>query len=812
MFKNFIVLAYRHFIRSPLSSFIELFGMTAGLTVFLLILLWVFHENSIDKFNEKSDWVHRLEWSDVSEKNALCSSIVAPLIHESLPEVEKFARFRPSNISHSTISLVEEQGREDIFDAGRNIYADNEIFDIFSFDFIAGNPETALSEKNTVVITESLAKTVFGDDTAIGQQIISPQSEWYAPKDQKFIITGVIKDMPTFHIPFKMLKSLVSLKRDDMSSIGEYSGRWGQLESPTYLLINPKQDIASLEKKITNYVRSKRPEYHEKDRPNITYHLRPLKDIYFEGSTVKEMGYAIHGDTKKVLAYTSIAFFTLLLACINFINLNSAKSFERAKEVGIKKVSGASRANVFAHFLGEVAVLCFVSLILALIFTHSTLPYFNQLMDTSLSMQLLINPVVFASMVIGLLLISLVSGGFPALYMSSFQPVASVKGLPTNNGQNFSFKKINLLIQFAVTTILLIVTITIYRQIGFMKYAELGFSKEHRISFDFRGNKKKTDVMKQALLLNPNVLSASFTSAIPGMNTVADQEFGEFKYKGVSYPQGWAIVDEDYVETLGLEMVAGRFYEKNRPSDRILKIEEGTIPSMVLNESAIKLMGIENPIGTILDHSRGKAKVIGIIKDFHLNSLDHPILPMHFVNVNYGNKMVVNITSSNMASTIEYIRTEVEKKSAQPANIKFIDQEFDRQYQREENFAELVSYFATLAILIAAMGLLGIATHTIKLRIKEVGIRKIMGASIFQILSLLMGSFVKIVILSSLLAVPIAWFAMQKWLDNYPYRTDLPWWVFAVACGLTVFVASFTIIWQSWRASSVNPARLIRYE
>jgi len=470
-------------------------------------------------------------------------------------------------------------------------------------------------------------------------------------------------------------------------------------------------------------------------------------------------------------------------------------------------------------------MLCLISLMLALIFTHSILPWFNDMMNTALSTVLLLDPWVFAAMMLGLILISLASGGLPAFYLSSFQPVIVMKGINRSNKTGFRLKKISLVVQFVITTILLIGTITVFHQINYMKNAELGFASEHSVVFDFDGYKygKEVDLLKNKLLANPHISGVSNSSAVPGRNTSPDDYRIAIMSEGNEYSLTRTTVDDDYIKVMNIDLVTGRDFDKSRYFDKyhIGRNEQGddvnpnSIFHVLLNETAVKTIGLENPIGAKLKHQRlgRNFEVIGVIKDFHLNSLDNPILPMYFSWATFkNNQIVVKISSVDMASTLQFIESEVDKITEIKPHISFLDDEFDKQYQSDDNFAELIGYFATLAILIACMGLLGIATHAIKLRIKEVGIRKIMGASALQILGILMGSFLINVIISAVLAIPIGWVIMDKWLNNYAYHIDLSWWIFAAACGLTVFIAMSTIIWQSWQASSQNPARLIRYE
>ncbi|MFY0653992.1 MAG: ABC transporter permease [Cyclobacteriaceae bacterium] len=810
MFKNFIVLAYRHFVRSPLSSFIELFGMTAGLTVFLLVLLWVSRETSYDSFNEKGDRIYRLEQTTEQATNgAFMSAMIGPLLKESLPEVEKSVRFRSMGDGKSQVYTVNSNGIVNFYDAGRKLFADSDFFDSFTFEFVAGNPKTALTQKYSIVITDDLAKTIFGNKNAIGKQI-------FFNGNQKVTITGVVKETTNFHIPFKTIVSYETLKDHP-----EYIQRgginsWESRTHSTYLMLNKSADIDNLEEKIKQTIWTHIPEEHQKYIPKsgLKYHLRPLNSIYMNDENLISV-IAKQGDKKKIVAYSTIAFFTLLLACINFINLNNAKYFERIKEVGVKKVCGASRNDVFVQFLGEVALLCIFSLVLSIIFTHSVLPYFNELIDTKVYIEHLFQPQPFLLMLVGLIIICLASGGFPALYLSSFKPAMAIKGISSRSSNKHDLKKFNLVIQFSVTIILVIGSITAFRQISHMKNMDLGLDlKDHSlISIGFNLPIEKVDAIKRTLLANPKVYNVSHVGAYstPGENRTAEiPAFLNCTFDGMEHSLTPIGADEDYKETLGLELVAGRYFERGRTFDKYN--DSLSKQSIVLNQSAVKLIGLENPIGAVGKWRNKNINVIGVIKDFHLNSTNHPILPMGFFWSTFGFKLLIKISSDDIASTVEFVEREVQKMDDSKWNVELLDNVYEEQYAEDDDFASLIGSFTSLAILIACLGLLGVATHAIKLRTKEIGVRKIVGASSLEVLRLLAQPFLKNIALSSILAVPIAWVLMDKWLSNYPYRINQDWWVFAVACGLTVFVAAFTIIWQSWRASSVNPARLIRYE
>jgi len=403
----------------------------------------------------------------------------------------------------SKVYRVNDEKTKDYYDAEQRFFVDHDFFNVFSFQFITGDPRTALTTKYTVVLTETLAKTIFGKENAMGKTI-------YDEAHQLLNITGIIKDPSNFHVPFKMLRSFISLEDLYLSAGFENLDIWGFPVHPTYLLVNSRNtDVHQLQTKLTTILDAHRPDKFKKQNPKFGLRMKPLADIYFKSGNVRKAGYAVQGDPKKLIAYTSIALFMLFLACINFINLNSAKSLNRAREVGIKKVVGATRAIIFTQFLGEVAIVCLVSVVLALANTYAFLPSFNSFMNTNLSMNQLFHPMIFGFMMLGFILISLISGGFPALYLSSFKPVQVLKGLPISSSKKSNFKKVNLAFQFAITIILLIGSLTVFRQIEFMKNADLGLNTSHRLVFNFSVEKfgDKVEVLKRNLLENPKVNS-----------------------------------------------------------------------------------------------------------------------------------------------------------------------------------------------------------------------------------------------------------------------------------------------------------------
>ncbi|MFY0624919.1 MAG: ABC transporter permease [Reichenbachiella sp.] len=811
MFKNFFVLAYRHFVRSPLTSSIELFGMTAGLTVFLLVALWVMNESSYDKHINHLDRIYRLEMTDEDAKLIASSfSPIAPALKAQIPAVEEAMRMRIFGWQ-ATATTSNNLDAQSYF-VGHKLYADPEIIDFLSVKFISGDPKTALARKHTAVITESLAETIFGiSEAAIGNSLFFSNG-----MKQGVTITGVVEDVKNFHLPYQLIMSFASLE-DHPGSKRYGFDDWNSWDNRfyAYLRVGEYSDINELENSIKKLVDANsglKDDYTD-------FSLFPLSEVYFDDREAQYANYSLRGDKVKMLTYGSIALFALLIACINFINLNNAKSLERAREVGIKKVSGASRRTIFIQFLGEASLMCVISMILALIFTHTLLPQFNTIMNVDLSINLLMGFLPVTLLIGMLVFVSLMSGGFPALFISSFQPMQVIKGLQTKKGGKIDYQKLSLVIQFSLTIILIIGSITVYRQVHFLKNTDLGFDKNALVAFECSRENTvgKSDILKNLLAEHPNVISASHMRATPGHRTVDERSQAMFYHNGIEYYLPYAPVDENYFETLGLELIAGRFFDY-RKSDKYWRYTpdnnvEGP-GSVVLNETAVKNLGLTDPVGTKIQvgDDRDELYVIGVVKDFHLASLNKKIDPLIFFNSDLRFQMVVKIATQDMPATINFIQDEVARVTGKRPSPEFLDVRLNRLYGDDEKFAKLVGYFTIIGIIIAAMGLFGVASRAIKIRIKEIGIRKSLGASSGQILGLLLSSFIKVVLIAGVIAIPIGWYLTSNWLDNYAYHTDVTLWVFLAACGLTLIIALLTIFWNSWRASSMNPARLIRYE
>ena len=733
--------------------------------------------------------------------------VAAPTAHllRTLPEVKDIVRLA----YYQSNEMYLDQGQTRVTLALETVWVDANFFQLFPFDFIYGDPSTALHATNSYILSEHSANTFFPGIDPTGKLMMDDLG-------RSVSITGVVKDVPNSHFSFDAMRPLESAPWDitarDASPIHVH-----------YVLLKEDQNIKVIERKMTDLLIA----HWSKDSkekwglPNIA--LRPLEEIYFEGNEAIERNYSQHGQFNQVVAYTMVALLSLLLASMNFINLYVAKSMSRIKEVSLKKISGMSSRMVFFQFLGEVSVITFLALILSIIFAHSLVPKFNSLMDSSLSLENAINPLNVLIALGSVLLISLLSGGVPALLMSSLKASQAITGTHFSHNKKMMLRKLGLTLQFSVSVLLLIGIFTVLRQIEFMKAKDLGFEKDHLLAFNFNIAEVDEQVLINTLLTNPNVLSASHAyRGVPGFNEMLGDPGWTAEYKDETIRFQFVVIDENYTNTMDLELLEGRIPDRQNFNDNE-HFGTATPVKALINQTGYRTLGLD-----ILSSPRVKypqfeqeVEIIGVVKDFHINAVKELIHPMLLIFGDLGtwehfpivhSQMMVKVSSGKISETIPIIEDQVEQLAGAIPDIQLVDRNFEQQYGNDTNFAELLAYLTSVVMLVGSMGLLGIFMHVIQLHIKEIGIRKVLGATLPQIIQLLTGPLIRIIIISSFIAVPIGAIVMDNWLANYPYRIELDWTIFAIAIGSTLLIAALTIGWRCWQASNQNPARLIRYE
>ena len=793
MIKNYLKLAFRNLWKHRTFSIINILGLTIGMTACFLIFLYISFELSYDSFNSKADRTYRVV-SDIKTPTETLNAggpawAVPPFAKHEFPEVEAFARLAQNNvlIRKGEIKFQEENA----------MWADSSLFQIFDFKLTQGNPQTALKEPFSVVFSETTAKKYFGKENPVGQSLLITGEALPAK------VTGVMKDIPeNSQVKADVFLSMSTVTQKFNANL---DSQWGNYGAQAYFLLTPNTNAKALEKKFPAFLEK----YNGKEMKELqmypTIFFEPLKDVYLRSTRDGSKT----GNINNVYIFSIIAIFILVIACINFVNLTTARSSERAKEVGIRKVAGALKSQLTRQFIGDSILLCFVAFLFSVGLAALLLPAFNHLAGKTISEGIFSNwkniSILFAaSMGIGLL-----AGIYPALVLSSFKPVTVLKGRFATGTKGILLRKGLVVAQFTISIALITGTIIVYNQMKYMRNQDLGFSKDQMLVIDTQGDKAK-DALKQTVSAIPGVKSVSLTGSVPGGNNPgAYSEIENIKGDLQIANLDLYFVDFDYMPQFKMKIVAGRPFSKEFGTD--------TTQAMVLNEAAVKLLGYSSPqqaIGKRFKQWGREGKVVGVVKDFHFRSLQTVIKPLSMrIEPGGCNLLAVNISASNAKSTIATIENKWKTMvPTRPFSYFFLDEFFDRQYRAEERFGKLFLNFAILAILISCLGLLGLASYSTMQRTKEIGIRKVMGASVSNIVNLLSKDFLKLVLLSFAIATPVAGYFMYKWLQDFAYKTSMHWWIFAVSGIIAVFIALFTVSFQAIKAAVANPVKSLRTE
>lgn len=793
MFKNYFKIACRNLWRHRAFTFLNILGLSVGMAVFFLIYIYVRFETGYDSFNTKADRIYRVV-SDLESRSETLhwASTAAPVainIKADFPEVASFVRLYQGGV------LVRKGDIK--FQESNTVFADSTLFKIFDLPLIAGNRETILKDPLSLVLSETMAKKYFGNADPLGQTLT------FTSDNLNATVTGVMKDIPeNSSIKADMFVSLSTMATQFKDSM-DY--RWRSYVLYSYLLLQPHTNAKALEAKLPAFMTKHLGEELKKDQESVTLKLEPLRDVYLRS----ERSGFVRGNISNVYIFSIVSIFVLLIACINFINLTTARSAERAKEVGIRKVMGAERSQLARQFLGESLLISLISFIIALLLSSLLLPLFNQLAGKTISTGIFSHPAYIFTLFGIALTVGLLAGLYPALILSSFNPIVSLKGRFSTGVRGLKLRKALVITQFTISIALTIGTIVVYMQLNHMRNQDLGFAKEQIMVVETRGDDNKW-AFRQELSSLPNVLSTSFSMSVPGKGTYGAATKVE-NTKGEMQPATLELnfVDFGYLEQYKIKLVAGRTFSN--------KISTDSTQAIVLNESAVKLFGYASPqeaIDKSFSQWESKGKIIGVVKDFNFTSLQNEIRPLSMrIRPNSCNLLSIHINTKDLPASIAAIESKWNKMiPAQPFSYFFLDEEFNEQYRSEEQFGNLFLNFAILTILISCLGLLGLASYSTLQRTKEVGIRKVMGASVASITMLLSSDFLKLVLIAFLLAVPIAWFGMHRWLEGFAYRTSMAWWIFVATGMAAVMIAFSTISYQAIRTALVNPIRSLRAE
>ncbi|MFC1493143.1 ABC transporter permease [candidate division KSB1 bacterium] len=787
MFKNYFKIAFRTFWRNRLYSVLNISGLSIGIGTAILIILWVQDELSYDMFHTKADRIYRIAINARIGNNMIAQTVTPGLLGRTLtsdyPEVEIAAPI----LSKST-SLV--QYNEKVFNESKIIASDSTFFRVFTIPFIKGDSFKALTAPNSVVITRRTAEKYFEEENAL-DRMLEIGGEIYR-------ITGVVEDVPVnshFHFDF-----IISLNRSEYNS----GANWDNNRFRTYIILQKDFPPEELEAKFPDFIRKYLSQNKFSGDNFWEYYLQPLTDIHLNSHLNGE--FEANGNRTHVYIFSIIAAIILLIACINFMNMTTAKSANRAKEVGIRKVSGSNRIQLIRQFVGESILLSTVSFVLALIVVEIILPVYTNYVGKQLQINYG-NPLVILSMTGMILFVGILSGSYPAFFLSSFKPVTVIKGALHRGVKNSRLRNSLVVFQFTISIFLIIGTIVVYKQLEFIRNTRLGFDKEQVVVVNnpmLLG--EQAEVFKENLLNNPEIISASLSNTLPGRG------HGSW---GIT-PEGMDIItldmcvtDEDFIKTMNIELVQGKYFSKDFPSNA---------SGLIINENAVKMLDWDDPVGKSMKlFGQIKISVIGVIKDYHYKSVHQEIKPMGLLHLSsdYATPgfLSIKIKTENVGETVAFIeRTWNEFAPNRPYDYSFLDSDYDGMYNFEERTGHIFTFFSILAILIASMGLFGLASYMAEQRKKEMGVRKVMGASVVKIVRQLSKAFLIPVLISNLIAWPLGWFMMNRWLENFAYRTSIDISIFIFAGSLALLIALLTISFQTIKAARSNPVDSLRYE
>ncbi|HVZ24897.1 MAG TPA: ABC transporter permease [Sediminibacterium sp.] len=806
MFFHYFKIAVRNCWKNKGYTLINILGLSTGLAAFLAITLYVMDELSFDRFNEKADRIYRIN-SDIrfggSTLNlAVCSDPMGPTLKKDYPEVEEYVRFYDNTpgFVKKDHQLIREQ---------HIIYADSTLFDVFTLPAVEGDTRHALDAPNSVVISSTAARKYFGTTHAVGRSLEMDDKILYK-------VTAVIRDIPAnshFHFDFIL----------PMRNVQDYHfGNFLSHNFQTYLLLKKGTDYHAFEKKfpgiIDKYVLPQARQFmqiksmaeFEKAGNRLSYSLIPLTDIHLYSDRSSELG--VNGNIQYVTIFSIVALFVLLLACINFMNLSTARSSNRAKEVGIRKVLGSNKASLVRQFLAESLIISGVAMVMAVCLVDLSLPYFDAIAAKTFSLSSLFTRRYLLVLIFLPLIVGFLAGIYPAFFLSAFQPIKVLKGSMNAGFKRSSLRNVLVVFQFATSIILIIGTMIVHNQLNYIHNTRLGFNKNQvlivRSTYLLQ---KNVDAFRNEVLQIPGVQSGTLTGFLPVPSYRNDNSYSKEAVLSAESGldmQSWRV-DYDYIPTMGMEISEGRNFSKAFGSDS---------SGVILNETAVRLLGYHDPVGRILygsdDHNKTiPLTIIGVVKNFHFASLRERIGPLCLRLGNNVGMGSFRIKSDNIAQIVQQVEAKWRALAGgAPFDYQFMDDAFDHMYHAEQRVGRIAMIFSILAILIACLGLFGLVAYAAEQRTREIGIRKVLGASVVSIISLLSRELLLLVLVAALIAFPIAWYAMNRWLDDFAYRIRISIWVFASAGFAAICIALLTVGFQAMKAALANPIKALRTE
>jgi putative ABC transport system permease protein len=806
MFRNYLKIAWRNLLRNRWFSLINILGLSIGLGTCLIIIFFVNNELSYDRFNKKIDRIARVYFEGnihgEKVKEAIVMAPLAEAVKNDYPEVEEAIRLR----SYDGTPKLITNGKEFKYDA--LAYVDANFFHVFTLPFIKGDSKTALVEPNSVVLTKDVAQKYFGNSEAIGKTI-----RFKKENSTPLKITGIIENIPgNSHFQFGLLASMSGLEAAKEKD-------WIGADYFTYVLLKDKKDFEKLEVKLPGLVdRYVAPQMEEgtgqtiaefrKSGNNLTFHLQRLSDIHLHSDFLYDL--SIPGDIRIVYSFSAIALFMLLIACINFMNLSTAGASKRSKEIGVRKVLGSSKGEIVRQFLVESTLIAAIALVLSLILIKAALPFFNSLSGQQLALgfteKLLLVPVLLGVVIFT----GLLAGSYPAFYLSSFMPITMLRGKSNLLRGSVNVRSALVVFQFFISIVLIISTSIVYKQLAYIRNKTLGYNKDKVMVISNVGALgNKMDIFKKLLQNDPVVMDVSASRYLPGSSLsdifyITTERHPEQMIKTLRYE-----VDEQYIPTLGIQLKEGRNFSKQYGTDSL---------AVIVNETAVKTMGLrEDPLGQIITRTNSGKKelyhIIGVVNDFHFKSLHEHIAPLVMTLSSDPGNLIVKLNAANMQEFISKLKNRfVACGSEDPMDYTFLDERYNNAYKMEQKAGKVLGVFASLTIFIACMGLFGLVKFAAEQRTKEIGIRKILGASATQLSVLISKDFLRLILMACIAGFPVAWWIMHQWLQDYVYHTDISWWLFMIAGSIAALVALITVSFQSIKVSLANPVKALRTE
>jgi putative ABC transport system permease protein len=790
MFKNYLITTWRNITRHKGYSFINITGLALGMTCCIVIAIYLQFELSFDSFHKNGNRIFRLverQFFEGQEEKNLGQS--TPWMGETLleyPDVSKAVNF-------VNMGSIWTRYKDEMIEIPRVLITDPDIFEVFSFKLLQGDPQTALLEPNTVVITEDTAQRIFKEEDPVGKILKGPDS-----KDYK--VTGVSENVPeNSHLQFDMLVSITEMRNQpvDWDNYDHYS--------PTYILLEQNADPKTLESKLLGHTQK----YFRLNADHVSLHLQPLRDIHLYSKHIMwEINWQ-KGDIMYVYFFSIIMVFILLIACINFINLSTARSVSRAREVGVRKVIGASKLQLVRQFIGESLFFSLCALFFAMMIVWTIIPVIENILGFDMSQSYLNNWIVVAGTLFFLIGAGGLAGVYPAFILSSFRPVVVLKSAFSKEKRSAGLRKILVMVQFVVSIILILSTIVVSKQLVYMQNRDTGFNKSQVVTLPMTEKMQQHfDAIRGDLLENPKIHGITASTRKLGTPLWRNEILFEGKNPKEKWISPYMAVDYDFLSFYGIELLEGRDFSPKFADDSNSR-------SYIINNTLAKQIGWEDPLGQKfrIEHLDW-GKVIGVVKDFNFRSLHHRIEPVAFyIYRPWLFYMSVRIGTEDMSQTLEYLEEKLKPyQSEQPFLYSFLDEDFAQLYGNEEKSRSIFGIFSLLAIIISCLGLFALASFTAEQKTKEIGIRKILGSSVLDIIVMLSWRFIKWVVLANIIALPVAWYVMNRWLRNFAYRIQIGIDILLLASGLALLIAIASVVYRVFRAATANPVDSLRYE